>query len=537
MINNRKKMFFLLIILCLCSFSNLCGVTLHNYVNNLSLTYFNINVNLKQFQAGSAFPDFGYDSPFQILYPDLPAASEIAHWLPFQFELLKYNLTSFSLGIVGHSVQDILWHNLHIIYPTGLGFMQTTCNVNYDCQGKDYNSTVHSLCDIGGEFVVNRFMDLSFLESEWDTPVEILSAIFKKFNLTVPAEIIQYSMDILFLEAQTMRNVDLDAVFDLYIKDKDFIVDQIIDWPVGGIYSMMKQTIKCWDSFLNNYTNICISEKEIIKNLFYGLGFTLNIFNDTLVVGDYENIYIDKNVFKGRSFTSLDKYLYFGNPGFLTNGYINVYDNNFKYIMTINGDTMLFGIKLFTCVDKLVVSDYTVGKIWIYKDLKLIKILNGNKFLWFGFEVLCFNDYMIISEIYNNTIYVYKNLTLYKVIQDSGNFGYNMVYDKHLIISSPTKYEDVIFGYQVGEVSFYDINTWEKIKTIKGEYEYGQFGYKIVSFDENLYVSSPYSGKIYKNNEIIYEDKGRVGHDMIIYKDKLVVSIPDYGKIVNIYIK
>jgi len=33
------------------------------------------------FQNGAAFPDFGYSCPLKEIYPELPSASEAAHWV------------------------------------------------------------------------------------------------------------------------------------------------------------------------------------------------------------------------------------------------------------------------------------------------------------------------------------------------------------------------------------------------------------------------------------------------------------------------
>lgn len=90
-----------------------------------------------------AFPDWGYDCFLNSFVENLPLASEITHWVfhfhfyflikfqkkpPFQKATIEYfrkkypepwnenaeKLIAFLLGIVSHSVADILWHDLQV---------------------------------------------------------------------------------------------------------------------------------------------------------------------------------------------------------------------------------------------------------------------------------------------------------------------------------------------------------------------------------------------------------------------------------------
>ena len=54
---------------------------------------------------------------------------------------------------------DVLWHDLTIAYPTYQGFIQAMGNTDFQGSFGD----AHGLADAGGEFIIAREFDLSFL--------------------------------------------------------------------------------------------------------------------------------------------------------------------------------------------------------------------------------------------------------------------------------------------------------------------------------------------------------------------------------------
>lgn len=128
---------------------------------NDTIELFYLNIIQKQlgaFSNGLGFPDFGYGITKTTCFcfnfylnlacpvkdPQLPAASEAAHWENFQrvaVDLIRKQPTpwsdetekivAFLLGVVSHSTADILWHDLAEIQNTAQGFIQATANANY----------------------------------------------------------------------------------------------------------------------------------------------------------------------------------------------------------------------------------------------------------------------------------------------------------------------------------------------------------------------------------------------------------------------
>lgn len=160
-----------------------CGMAVHIEVThraliNLPPQYDNyhgaINRNLQAVEAGSFFPDWGYNC-FR-----MGEASEEAHWPTFYLTAIAHikeqypaqlralrrgvpgdarfeKLLAFLFGVVSHGTADITWHSLD---SNTQGFIDASGKRDW---GGSY-SKAHTVADVGAEFVLARANDLDYFQ-------------------------------------------------------------------------------------------------------------------------------------------------------------------------------------------------------------------------------------------------------------------------------------------------------------------------------------------------------------------------------------
>lgn len=245
-----------------------CGITTHTVIGKRAFYWWKkeanntypviINNHLKTFYAGLIFPDWGYNCI--IGDPHLKNASEMAHWLPFQQATIQYlhqtyhlndenaeRLIAFLFGVMSHSVADIIWHDLGVIQETRQGFIQALANTDYQFQGRDYNSTIHSLADIGGEFMAGLEFDLSYL-GIFDLPYHDIVKIYQSLGINVSKLDLEVCIYELYMELEIMKVMVDEIIYYPLASQSPFLIDYYQDWWLGGIWSLATWTQNCWDS-------------------------------------------------------------------------------------------------------------------------------------------------------------------------------------------------------------------------------------------------------------------------------------------------
>ncbi|KAF9907517.1 integrin subunit alpha 8 [Lobosporangium transversale] len=239
----------------LLSLSNLNTDTHQNSVRNQSrglYDYIPLLAQKESLFAGSFFPDWGYDCIGKIWNQ----AAEEAHWPPFAEASIRYILETypkpwddhvkaliiFLFGIVSHSLGDMSWHALHGL---DAGFINTLAQISF--QG-DY-SQGHTLADIGAEFVLSHMSKMDHLLTMWKVPVRDISAIYKRMGYRVPGPVLSHCMRNGFAGAQANARLG-SQLFPVYASRSPFLVEQIEDYPMGGLRDMSEWTIDCWSGLV-----------------------------------------------------------------------------------------------------------------------------------------------------------------------------------------------------------------------------------------------------------------------------------------------
>ena len=276
---NMNKLFGITLFLALIGLVHSCGVTTHNVIANRALHWYMsddnpeyktiIENNLESFQAGAAFPDWGYNCIVSKYIPNLREGSELAHWLPFQKATISYirdtyghepyknkeahELLALLFGVVSHSIADVLWHDLHYVYPSRQGFLPAlgNSNCNYGIHANDCNA--HTISDVGGEFVAAFQVDLSFLKNEWKLPSKDIVNIYKRMNYTF--ELGELTLDAcvaeLYTEVEAISKLPSETLLAYYDKVAPFLFEEYQDWWLGGVNSNALWTSYCWNQTVN----------------------------------------------------------------------------------------------------------------------------------------------------------------------------------------------------------------------------------------------------------------------------------------------
>ncbi|KAK5577863.1 hypothetical protein RB653_002811 [Dictyostelium firmibasis] len=256
----KNKIYILFVsILFLYTISNVkgCGMTTHNTVARRAFNFSSfdgfeqyqkyISENFDVFDAGAAFPDFGYDCG------GLANESEAAHWPPFLRAATKYlletytqpwsldgiRLAVFLLGVTSHQIADISWHSIGGIQQ---GLIRAMA-------GQDFNGTyeiAHSNADEGGEFELAYNYDLSWLSDKWYVPITDIKNIFHSMNYTrVDDENLLRCNAILYAGAMGVK-MGGRFFYPEIAKKSPFLVDHYQDYFIGGLDDMSIWTSYCW---------------------------------------------------------------------------------------------------------------------------------------------------------------------------------------------------------------------------------------------------------------------------------------------------
>ncbi|KAG0297844.1 integrin subunit alpha 8 [Dissophora globulifera] len=199
--------------------------------------------------AGSFFPDWGYNCIGKIWNE----AAEEAHWPPFVEEAVRYiletypqpwtdhakDLIAFLFGTVSHSVGDMSWHALHGL---DAGFIKAIAKTSFD--GDYYKG--HTLADVGAEFVLSHMSKMEHLVIAWKVPVKDVSAIYKRMGYYVPGPALSHCMRNGFAGAQANARLG-SQLFPVYASKSPFLIEQVVDYPMGGLRDMSEWTIDCWN--------------------------------------------------------------------------------------------------------------------------------------------------------------------------------------------------------------------------------------------------------------------------------------------------
>ncbi|KAN0036737.1 hypothetical protein ACTFIV_002044 [Dictyostelium citrinum] len=258
MINKYIPLFISILVICTI-ISNVkgCGMTTHNTVARRAYNFSSfdgfeqyqkyISENFDVFDAGAAFPDFGYDCG------GLANESEAAHWPPFLRAATKYlletypqpwsldgiRLAVFLLGVTSHQIADISWHSIGGIQQ---GLIRAMA-------GQDFNGTyelAHGNADEGGEFELAYNYDLSWLSDKWYVPITDIKNIFHSMNYTrVDDENLLRCNAILYAGAMGVK-IGGRFFYPEIAKKSPFLVDHYQDYFIGGLDDMSIWTSYCW---------------------------------------------------------------------------------------------------------------------------------------------------------------------------------------------------------------------------------------------------------------------------------------------------
>ncbi|OAQ24695.1 hypothetical protein K457DRAFT_141715 [Linnemannia elongata AG-77] len=198
--------------------------------------------------AGSFFPDWGYNCIGKI-YNE---AAEEAHWPPFAEAAVRYiletypkpwddhtkQLITFLFGTVSHSLGDMSWHALRGLSS---GFIGVLAETSF---GGDY-SKGHTLADIGAEFVLSHMGKIDHLITSWKVPVKDITEIYKRMGYRVPGPVLSHCMRNGFAGVQANARLG-SQLFPIYAPQSPFLIEQVEDYPLGGLRDMTEWTVDCW---------------------------------------------------------------------------------------------------------------------------------------------------------------------------------------------------------------------------------------------------------------------------------------------------
>ncbi|KAF9158589.1 Glycosylphosphatidylinositol specific phospholipase D1 [Actinomortierella ambigua] len=171
--------------------------------------------------SGSFFPDWGYDCIGKLWNN---AAEE--------------DLVVFLFGTVSHEAADVLWHGLEGISG---GFVSALAMTSFE---GDY-SKAHTLADLGGEFVLSHMADMGHLATTWKVPIRDLTMIYKRLDHFVPGTVLSHCMRNGYAASQANSRLG-GKLFPVYASKSPFLVEQMEDYPIGGLRDMTAWTVECW---------------------------------------------------------------------------------------------------------------------------------------------------------------------------------------------------------------------------------------------------------------------------------------------------
>ena len=212
-----------------------------------------IEQNIETAQAGSFFPDWGY----QCLSGTSDQA-EAAHWPEFVKAAVDHlheeyggqvdksadaqALLVFIFGIVSHQVSDLSWHSLHLYQ----GFIREMAMLDFE---SDYQKA-HNAADVGGDVILaKRFRAVEggtdWLSASWKVPIDDMIAIYQRLGLSVSRFALQYctARGLAALRATIRIGPSL---YDFYTSKSPFLHTHLDDYYLGGVNNMATNTVECW---------------------------------------------------------------------------------------------------------------------------------------------------------------------------------------------------------------------------------------------------------------------------------------------------
>ncbi|KAF9118441.1 Glycosylphosphatidylinositol specific phospholipase D1 [Mortierella sp. 14UC] len=131
------------------------------------------------------------------------------------------------------------WHALRGLES---GFIRVLAETSF---GGDY-SKGHTLADIGAEFVLSHMGKIDHLITSWKVPVKDITEIYKRMGYRVPGPVLSHCMRNGFAGVQA--NVRLGSqLFPVYAPQSPFLIEQVEDYPLGGLRDMTEWTVDCWN--------------------------------------------------------------------------------------------------------------------------------------------------------------------------------------------------------------------------------------------------------------------------------------------------
>ncbi|KAG0368798.1 Glycosylphosphatidylinositol specific phospholipase D1, partial [Mortierella sp. AD032] len=175
-----------------------------------------------------------------------------AHWPPFAEAAVRYiletypkpwddhtkQLITFLFGTVSHSLGDMSWHALRGLES---GFIRVLADTSF---GGDY-SKGHTLADIGAEFVLSHMGKIDHLITSWKVPVKDITEIYKRMGYRVPGPVLSHCMRNGFAGVQANARLG-GQLFPVYAPQSPFLIEQVEDYPLGGLRDMTEWTVDCW---------------------------------------------------------------------------------------------------------------------------------------------------------------------------------------------------------------------------------------------------------------------------------------------------
>ncbi|KAG0240184.1 Glycosylphosphatidylinositol specific phospholipase D1 [Actinomortierella wolfii] len=116
------------------------------------------------------------------------------------------------------------------------------------------HSKAHTLADVGAEFVLSHMADLDHLASSWTIPIRDLTQIYRRLGYVVPGPVLSHCMRSGFAASQANSRLG-SKLFPIYASKSPFLVEQLEDYPIGGLRDMTSWTIDCWQGLAHHLNN------------------------------------------------------------------------------------------------------------------------------------------------------------------------------------------------------------------------------------------------------------------------------------------
>lgn len=448
-------LFTLALLLIVAGICGACGVTTHNVIANRALQWFPkslinneyhriITSNIGAFQAGVAFPDWGYNCIAARYVPNVHEGSDLAHWAPFQKAFIdvirktpksahKDEMIAFLFGIVSHSIADILWHDLSYVRESHQGFIVAMEYSN--CPNMSCAYTPHIISDFGGEFMAAYQVDLSFLTTDWKMPTAEVMKVYRMLNYTIELEelVLDSCVIELLAETQSIAKLPSEAILPYFDQMAPFLFAQYQDWWMGGVDSNALWTSFCWDTTIN-----WLEHGIIPNNYCYPLNgpsyADQRVAARKLVAQTVKEIATNAELAKPKKAKSK----------------FSVLNNQIRELRPKPYANSLFGHSVTECSDYIVVGapnyDAQKGAVYLYDERGYSMIIHPSKGARFGTAMTCVDldldgyDDLVVGA---PGVGAYPNMSYYGEIRV---YSGKSQFASHYIVPGAAKY------YNYGEV-------------------------------------------------------------------------------------